>query len=197
MKITIDEKVCLKHKMTVEEVLFALAFRMAKKDTTLSNMLAREILVDVGGQRYVTQRWSEELDAILCESSEEVKEWNYYVPLAEKMRTLYPAGKSPGTPYLYKGNTREIAMKLQKFFFQYGIHSDEEVLDATKRYVASFRGDYRYLKLLKYFISKMEDEVDESGNRHKVEHSYLADYLENKESEGEEVNTGDFITKLI
>jgi hypothetical protein len=80
-------------------------------------------------------------------------------------------------------------LKLKKFFVSYGDYPDEEILDATKRYVASFRGNYQYLKLLKYFISKNEDEEDENGLRHKVEHSYLADYLENKESEKEVVNT--------
>lgn len=193
MKITIDEKVCLKHKMTLNEVLIALAIRTEKLEDNLENMVKREILVEDNSYYQVTQHWSDVIDEILCDSSDKVGRTDeQLLDLAKKMREVYPQGRQPNSPYLYRCNPKEIMLKLKKFFITYGQYSDEDILDATKRYVASFRGNYQYLKLLKYFISKNEDEEDENGLRHKVEHSYLADYLENKEEqEGVEVTNSD------
>ena len=203
MKIIIDEKVCIKHKMTPEEVLFALAFRISKGDT-LSNMLAREILVDVGGQMQVTQHWSDILDEIISDSSGKVeKSDEELLALAQKMRELYPQGKMKDrygrmTPYYYRCNNGEVVKKLKKFFTIFGSVSDEDILDATKRYVASFQGNYTGMRLIKYFIIKDDVKPSEDGTGHVEQISDLATFLENKESEGEEgVNNDDWTTKLI
>ena len=37
---------------------------------------------------------------------------------------------------------------------KYGEYTDEQVIEATKAYVASFNGNYTYMQLLKYFIWK-------------------------------------------
>ena len=188
MKITIDEKVCTKHKMTPVEVLFALAFRISKGDA-LSNMLAREILVDVGGQMQVTQHWSDVLDEILSDSSGKVeKSDEELLELAKKMRELYPQCKMKDrlgrpTPYYYRCNNSEVVKKLKKFFTIFGNVKDEEILDATKRYVASFQGNYTGMRLIKYFILKDDVKPGEDGN-HVEQISDLATFLENKE-EGE------------
>jgi hypothetical protein len=87
----------------------------------------------------------------------------------------------PGTPYYYRCNNSEVIKKLKKFFIQYGNYPDDDIVDACKRFVASFRGNYKYLPLVKYFISKLKDQEEEDGTIHKVEYSPLADYLENKE----------------
>lgn len=202
MKITIDEKTCLKHKMTVQEVLFALAFRISKEDT-LSNMLAREILVDVGGQMQVTQHWSDVLDEILADSSGAVeKSDEELVELAKKMRELYPQGKMKDrygrlTPYYYRCNNSEVVKKLKKFFTIFGNTSDEEILDATKRYVASFQGNYTGMRLIKYFILKDDVKPSEDGQGHVEQISDLATFLENKESEEDVVNTEEWTSKMI
>ena len=49
------------------------------------------------------------------------------------------------------------------------------LIEATKKYIQSFNGNYTYLKLLKYFIWK-----DEIRDREVIQTSILADYLENK-----------------
>jgi HEPN domain-containing protein len=179
--------------MTVQEVLFALAFRISKGDT-LSNMLAREILVDVGGEMQVTQHWSDALDEILSDSSGTVeKSDEELLELATKMRELYPQGKMKDrygrpTPYYYRCNNSEVVKKLKKFYTIFGNVSDGDILDATKRYVASFQGNYTGMRLIKYFILKDDVKPGEDGN-HVEQISDLATFLENKESEEEVVNT--------
>ena len=181
MKITIDDKICLKHGLTPNEVMLALAIRTGEMKEDISNMVARGILVDKG-EYLVTQRWSDVLDEILCDSQSSIeKSDEELLNLAQRMRECFPQGKMPGTPYYYRCNNSEVIKKLKKFFIQYGNYPDDDIVDACKRFVASFRGNYKYLPLVKYFISKLKDQEDEDGTIHKVEYSPLADYLENKE----------------
>ena len=182
MKITLDETVCLKHKITLEETILALAVKLCKGDA-LSKLAEKKVLINQDNNFAITPFWSDKLDEIIVESSGGVDEEQRLVNLAKKMRECFPEGRMPGTPYYYRCNNREIVLKLKKFFLQYGKHSDEELIDACKRFVASFNGNYKYLPLLKYFIFKFKDEMDEQGLRHRVEHSPLADYLENKEED--------------
>lgn len=203
MKITIDEKVCTKHKMTPQEVLIALAVRVGGFEDSIENMVNREILVDDNIYK-VTQHWSDVLDEIISDSSGSIeKSDEELLELAKQMRELYPQGKMKDrygrmTPYYYRCNNSEVVKKLKKFFTIFGNVPDEEILDATKRYVASFQGNYTGMRLIKYFILKDDVKPSEDGTGHVEQISDLATFLENKESEGEEgVNNDDWTTKLI
>ena len=195
MKITIDEKVCIKHKMTFLEVLLTLAIRQGTIEDAIENMVNREILVKDAGQLKVTQHWSDVLDEILLDSSGTVeKSDEELLELAKQMRELYPQGKMKDrfgrpTPYYYRCNNSEVVKKLKKFFTIFGNVSDEDILDATKRYVASFQGNYTGMRLIKYFILKDDVKPSEDGTGHVEQISDLATFLENKESEEEVVNT--------
>ena len=156
MKIVIDDKVCLKHKMTLNEVLIALAVRTEKLEDNLENMVAREILVDDKCYQ-VTQHCADVLDEILCDSSKNCEKSDEEpLELAKKMREIYPEGKMKDkfgrlTAYYYRCNNSEVSKALKRFFTQFGSnYSDEEIINATKRYVASFHGNYNgQLRLLK------------------------------------------------
>ena len=204
MKITIDEKECTKHKMTPIEVLFALAIRASESpEEELLNMENREIFVRDRGIYKVTQHWSDVLDEIISDSSGKVeKSDEELLKLAQKMRELYPQGKMKDrygrlTPYYYRCNNGEVVKKLKKFFTIFGNVSDEDVLDATKRYVASFQGNYTGMRLIKYFILKDDVKPSEDGTGHVEQISDLATFLENKESEEDVVNNDDWTTKVI
>ena len=56
-------------------------------------------------------------------------------------------------------------------------YTDEQIINATQKYINSFNGNYAYLKLLKYFIWKDERLKGESVQ------SLLADFIENENSE--------------
>ena len=202
MKITIDEKVSLKHKMTPVEVLFALAIRYSENPQgELLNMENREIIVKDKGIYRITQHWSDVLDEILSDSSGTIeKSDEELLELAKQMRELYPQGKMKNrygqpTPYYYRCNNSEVVKKLKKFFTIFGNYSNEEILDATKRYVASFRGNYANMRLIKYFILKDDVKLSEDGTGHVEQISDLATFLENRESEEEVVNNDDWTMK--
>ena len=188
--IRINEAACLRHELSLKEVLACLSITDKDYQVTIHNLLQREVIARKNGQYVLTQLWAGTIDEIVAESSQEcARTDDELMELARKMREVYPQGKQQGSPYLYRCNPKEVMLQLKKFFVAYGNYDDEEIVDATRRYVASFQGDYRYLKLLKYFIQKNEKEMGEDGEFHVVKHSYLADFLENKEDE--EVVTGD------
>lgn len=176
MKIIIDEQVCLKHKLTVAEVVKMLAVRL-KADNTLSNLESRGITE----HGKLTDEWSSVLDRILKSSGSDRNDEERLKALAKQMQKCFPEGKVPGTPYYYRCNSSEIVKKLRRFFERHGNYSDEQIIDATKRFIASFNANYRYLPLLKYFISKLKTVQDEDGIMRSVEYFPLADFLENQE----------------
>lgn len=180
MKITIDSEVCEANGMEVSEVLGVLLIRQGiNLSAFFTHMLEKEILVpDVVNQdKYlVTQRWNKKVDHILLCKDKEVPDAKFIENLALEMARLYPAGQKPGTNVMWKGNKRDIIGKLEKFFKLYGKYSKEQILEATKRYIDSFNGCYKEMRVLKYFILK-ENESD------------LATQLENLEDDAPVYNT--------
>ena len=84
-----------------------------------------------------------------------------YIELATELRELYPAGRKDGTTYMWRGTTAEVAKKLKTLVVKYGYTLDrEKVIKATKDYISSFNGNYRYMQLLKYFILKSVKDAD-------------------------------------
>lgn len=183
MKITIDDKACLKHKLSVEETLIALAVKYGKNlKETYENLLNREVLVKDDENTYLTQHWNDVLDEIILDSNGAIDDEERLKNLANRMKEVYPKGKMPGTPYYYQCNTREIMLKLKKFFKIYGNYADDDIVEATKRFVSSFNGNYKFLPLIKYFIFKDKLVMDEDGMQHVSPESPLATFLENKDN---------------
>ena len=102
----------------------------------------------------------------------------------------------PGTPYYYQCNTKEIMLKLKKFFKMYGNYTDDDIVDATKRFIASFNGNYKYLPLIKYFIFKDKLVMGEDEQQHVSSESPLATFLENKEDSDVVAASDDWLTSV-
>lgn len=171
MKIVLDDKVCLKNHLTLQEALIAAAINMGDSDKAIANMVSRGIL-DVS-KASLTPEWKKIINKIMKTDDDHLTE------LAKKMQACFPEGKQFGTAFYYRCNTREVTLKLKKFFEVYGEYSDEQIIKATKKFVTSFNGDYRFLPLIKYFISKAKKVMDEEGINHVSEVSELASTLEN------------------
>jgi len=183
MQLSIDERQCSKYHLSPQQVLVALAVRSTDDFKSLwKDLIQREVIVKHDGQWLITQRWNDRIDDILMESTGKAENEDRLTELAKKMREAYPEGKMPGTGYYYRCNNKEIVFKMKRFFLDHGNYSDEEILDAVKRFVKEKKGD-KFMPLLKYFISKQKTVRDEFGNGHIEEVSELASYLENKQQE--------------
>lgn len=195
-KLIIDEKICLKHKITLQEVLLVLSIRAGNFKDCIENLLKREILVEADGLYKVTQRWNDEIEEILCDSSQSISETRL-TELAVKIQEIFPSGfhqrNGRGPKYYFKSGRKDIAQALKRFITYYGDHSDEEILNAAKKYVADCRGDYSSIKCANYFVFK--DERKDGGNIT----SKLNETLENMggESEVVENNNDGWTSKMI
>ncbi len=178
MKITLDEKTCLKNKLTLQEALIATAVSMGNYKSVFDNMINRHVLGIMG--QSLDSKWKDTIKNLI--NSEDAR----FEALAIKVQECFPKQKmiNPNgltSPFYFRCNKGEIKNKLKKFIEVYGEVSDEDIIDATKRYVASYAPKgYRGMRLAKYFIIKDDRKLSADDEIHVEQLSDLATFLENK-----------------
>lgn len=178
MKITLDEKTCLKNKLTLQEALIATAVSMGNYKSVFDNMINRHVLGIMG--QSLDSKWKDTIKNLINSEDER------FETLATKVQECFPKQKmmyanGTASPFYFRCNKTEIKNKLKKFLTIYGDVSDEDIIDATKRYVASYAPKgYRGMRLAKYFIMKDDRKLMADDEVHVEEISDLATFLENK-----------------
>lgn len=190
MKITIDESICKQYGLEVAELLAILLVKTSTNIPKLFNNMEYKqyIIKDTFDGYLVTQKWNDVSDSILLDSEKaNVKDENKEIEdLALELMAIFPAQKKQGTCHYFRGNRKDISLRLKKFFKLYGnSYTKEQIIEAAKKYVASFNGNYSYMRILKYFIWKDERKIDSEGKGYIEETSDLASYIDNN---GEESN---------
>lgn len=182
MKIIINEDIAKQQGLSLQEVMLVSLIKSGINiNNCLENLVDRQILIkDLFGNYTVLQKWAEVCDNVLLSSDSSIPSDSELTPLAEKLMALMPQCKKENTPYYFKCNKREVVLKLKKFFKLYGKYTEDEIIDATQKYVNSFNGDYTYMRLLKYFILKEERKMNVDGIVSVEETSTLATLLESK-----------------
>ena len=185
MKIEVSDEICKKYNLSIEEALVLIGLKYSSQEI-FQKLNKERFLLDLGSSIFeeetkykLSRKANEVLSCILAESTDVVaKRTTNIEELADKLRDVYPSGKIYNTNYYYKCNRQDIINKLKTFFKMYGTkYTDEQIINATQKYIKSFNGNYTYLKLLKYFIWKDERLKGESVQ------SLLADFIENESSE--------------
>ena len=192
MNVTINSSVLQKYNLSIKEFLVLyLCFLETDIEKTINSLVEKRIAdknlynnIDL----ILSDNTKELIATILVESDKAVvNNQEKFNQLAEKMRELYPAGKKPGTTYYWKDSVPIIARKLETLVSKFNVNfTEEEVLNATKRYIDSFNGDYRYMQLLKYFILKTDRTTGEVR-------SELLAFLANEDEE----DSADWTTNLV
>ena len=166
MKLTIDQTVLDKNGLTLEEFL---VLYLGAKDVdieSVSQSLIAKGLADKdlfsNGRIVISDKVKDLVSTISIDSDKNVIDKDSeFMKLATELREIYPAGRKDGTTYMWRGTTAEVAKKLKTLVVKYGYTINrEDVLKATKEYVNSFNGNYRYMQLLKYFILKSVKDAD-------------------------------------
>ena len=178
----LTDKACKLHGLTMSEGLALLAISTSNDDTYKS-LISKGLITKANGtiqslnRKYsATEKGIALADELIADSEQSIaNQVNRIEDLANTLREMYPNGKIPGTSYYYRGNKADIVRKLKSFFRRYGEYTNEQIIEATQRYIDSFNGNYIYLKLLKYFIWK-----DETRDGEVIQSSVLADWIENK-----------------
>ena len=187
MKITIDEDVCKKYGMTMSELLMILLVKLGVNILELGEQMTDvEMIVPhdtENGKYLVTQRWNDTVENIILDSDKYTQPIDRLDQLVIELQKIFPEGKKEGTSQYWRGNKREISLRLKKFFKLYdNTYTDEQILTAAKNYIETFNGQYNYMRVLKYFIWKDEKKLTEDEKIQVVEISDLANYIENANS---------------
>lgn len=183
MIITIDEEVCKNWGLTMPEVL---ALTLVKTGVDVLVLFAsledkKALVKDMFNKYLVTLGYDEKVASVLLDSDKDRQPQDRIESLAAKMMELFPSGKKQGTSQYYRGNKKDITLRLKKFFKLYGNRfTDKQILEATDKYVKAFNGNYSYMRVLKYFIWKDEKKLDSEGIGYISEVSDLASYIENE-----------------
>lgn len=189
MKYVINEEVCNKYNLNLSSFFLLLFLKTdSSLKETIKSLIERGIVVEREGELLINTTWSTVCDSILLNADSEIPIEESLDTLASTLMNIFPKGKKNGTNYYWRGNKKDIKLRLQKFYKLYGNKfSPETIIRATENYVKSFNGNYTFMRLLKYFIWKDERKIDGEGKSYILETSDLADFIEN-EGQGEEVN---------
>ena len=166
MKLTIDQTILDKNNLTLEEFLVLFLSAREVDIGVISQSLVAKGLADKdlfsSGKLVISDKVKDLVSTISIESDKNVIDKDSeFTELATELREIYPAGRKEGTSYMWRGTTAEVAKKLKTLVVKYGYTINrEDVLKATKEYVNSFNGNYRYMQLLKYFILKSVKDAD-------------------------------------
>lgn len=204
MKITIDTSLCLRNKITIDYYLSLLSLYIAKrlpKDFEKNAILANHVTYEsqnFDGSYNKLQLTQEGVDLVekLFLDSEfgggDGKQGRFE-ELAEKLIGLFPRGNKPGTNNPWRGSPTMIARRLKTFAKKFGVtFTDEEAIDATKRYVNSFGQTTTRMRTLAYFIFK-----NEVKNGMTEEVSAFADYLANKDAGSDQQSADNDWTAIL
>ena len=181
MTISINDSICSKYGLKEEELLVLLLIKSGAYIPAILEDLekSKKIVRDVFGNYLITQKWDDVASSILLDSDKNHQSPERLENLVVKLMEQFPKEKKAGTCHYFRGNKKDNILRLKKFFKLYGKYTDQQIIDAAKRYVSSFNGNYSYMRVLKYFIWKDDVKTDADGNRYVDEVSDLANWIEN------------------
>lgn len=183
MTICLSKEGCQKNSISLAEVLLMIAIHnnadldAAQKELIKKGYITanRNDLFQQIGWR-LTNKGTEVIDSVIVDSDKKQEPNDRLVQLAARLKEIFPKGKKDGTNYYWADGVALIVRRLKLFFKKYGnTYTDEQIIQATSKYVEGFNGNYTYMRLLKYFIFK--EKVGAAGE---VEgDSELISYIEN------------------
>lgn len=196
--ICLNKQAAQQNGISIDEALLMLAisnkadFEVAEKSLISKGYITaeRDTLFQIIGWR-LTNKGNEVLDSVIIDSDKEQESQDRLTALATKLKEIFPKGKKEGTNYYWAEGVALIIRRLKLFFKKYGNdYTDEQIIQATEKYVQGFNGNYQYMRLLKYFIFK-----EKIGVGGEIEgDSELISYIENA---GQEENLRDDWTSTV
>lgn len=188
MDINIKGKVLDKAKVDVQTALMLVLLKKCGNIPLLLSNMYEKKLIDLTDDDFgyiLTGEGNDAANFILFEGKiPQSTQSEEAVDVALAMMEVYPDGRktsSASIPQPWRSNKLDIANRIIRFWKAYGYHPKDDMVDAVRRYVDSFQGDYTYMKLLKYFIWKCDGLGESIANGGSS--SLLADFLENKSLE--------------
>ena len=187
MTICLNKQIIDQYNMTIDEVLLMIVLENnVDLDVAQKNLINKgyitvnrnELFLPIGWR--LTNTGKDMLNAIIVDSDKHQEPQEKLTDLATKLKAIFPKGKKDGTNYYWSDGVPLVIRRLKLFFKKYGSNfTNEQIIQATEKYVEGFNGSYQYMRLLKYFIFK-----EKVGANGEIEgDSELISYIENADEE--------------
>ena len=201
MKLLIDKAECDRQKipMSLAMYLASLYHKEIITDVTFHDACNRGLMEYDGFDMFhhpinpkLTPKGIELVEGLFLNSEfrREGETRDRFDDLAVKLMELYPEGRKKGSSLNWRETEGVISQRLKSLMKNKDLKAkpftDEEAIEATKRYVQSFNGDYQYMQVLKYFIIKKNLETGETS-------SQLLSWIKNKGEEATDVSWMDSV----
>lgn len=190
MKITIDTDVLQKEHLTLQQFLVLLIAHKNidyKKviDGLIKSGIAQKDVFDPY-RIVLSDNVRNDITRILIDCDKNVTTSNIdFESIAVKMRDMYPKGYKSGTTHLWRDSVAVIVNKLKTLVSKYDFQfTEEEAITATQEYLDTYKHDNKYMKLLRYFILK----TDNDGVGNKLVKSDFMTIIENNRFKKEEMD---------
>lgn len=187
MTICLNKQIIDQYNMTIDEVLLMIVLENnVNLDEAQKVLISKgyitvnrnELFLPIGWR--LTNVGKDMLNGIIVDSDKHQEPQDRLTELATTLKTIFPKGKKDGTNYYWSDGVPLIIRRLKLFFKKYGNDfTNEQIIQATEKYVEGFNGSYQYMRLLKYFIFK-----EKVGANGEIEgDSELISYIENADDE--------------
>lgn len=183
MTISLNKEACSNNGITLGEALLMLAIaNKADLKEAEQALISKGFITAERNELFqpigwvLTRKGANVIDSVVIDSDKQQEPQDRLNSLATRLKEIFPKGKKDGTNYYWAEGVALIVRRLKLFFKKYGNDfTDEQIIQATEKYVQGFNGNYQYMRLLKYFIFK--EKVGAGGE---VEgDSELISYIEN------------------
>lgn len=196
MTIEINEDILRRYKLSISQYLILWAF-MKSTDIAadFQNLVERKIIQKEDKEFCIAPEEASVVENIYLKSiTKDSKGEDYYTDLAVALKNVYPKGRKPGTNTMWRGNTVEIVKKLKTLESVYHFtFTFDQAVEATRKYVESFNGNYDKMRVLKYFLLKTVSEPDEDGKLKSTVVSDFMTFVENEDQVEEASNWMDIV----
>jgi len=199
MSLILSEEAIKNNSSSIEEVLTLLMlhynvdYELTKEKLIDKQLITRNTGADTLTYEgyFLTYKAYELIESMRAESVV-VNSKRDLETLAKELKNVFPKGTKYGTNSPWTEGVSLIVKRLKRFISKYDNkehYSNEDIIDAAKRYVESFNGDYSYMRTLKYFI--WAEKCNRAGEVEST--SDLLTYLENKGEENVERDIGNIL----
>ena len=93
------------------------------------------------------------LNTIIIDSDNDPSKEDSLEELAKSLKVIFPKGKKEGTNIYWAEGEQMIIRRLKMFFKKYeSTYTSQQIIDAAQKYVDSFNGNYKFMRVLLNYL---------------------------------------------
>lgn len=157
MELNINDDVLKNANLELSDFFVLLTLKDNYDIVTIMKKLNQNALILYNQSKksfFISDKGMKLVKEVLKVKHEEKRDCNDLRELATTLKLMFPKGIKQGTNTSWTEAVPLIMKRLETFFNKFGKQPYDKIIEATKKYIDSFNGDYRMMRVLNYFIMK-------------------------------------------